>query len=80
MPNDLEHAADPSQAIPGVNVSMLLATTILRVLEAESPGFRDKVKARIELTAQRLEDSDDATDRADAPSVREFLDGWLFKE
>ena len=66
--------------VPGIDWNMALTTAMLRILENRLPGFRDEVRARLQITAERLENSGNPEDKADAPSLRELLESWVFTE
>lgn len=73
-------ALDAAPRIPGVDWSMALSVSILRVLEERFPGFRDDVKRRLENSARLMEGSGDPDDTADAPSLRKLIESWVFTE
>ena len=62
----------PSTADPGLELSFAM----LRVLSRRmGPGFAEEVRREIEGKADRMRDSDDADDRAQAGEIRSIMDG-----
>ena len=76
----IEKAIEDAPRVPGIDWSMALSVATIRALEKRFPGFRSDVREELEISASKMEASDDADQREDAPSVRELADSWIFTE
>lgn len=74
----IEDAFANTPRIDGVSWPMMLAAHTLFELEARMPGFKNAVRERISHASDGMATSDDADARADAPSMRELADCWIF--
>jgi len=76
----LAEAVESAPRISGIHTPMALSIAILRTLEARFPGFRDEVRARIQLSADLMAASDDPEMQEDAPSMADLAESWFFTE
>lgn len=65
---------------PGVDISMALTVSLLRVLEERDPGLREAVRQRVLRSARAMEASDDPRMVEDAPSMYNLAESWIFTE
>ena len=74
----IEKAIDEAPRVPGIDWGVALSVAIVRALDKKMPGFRESVREELEISAAKMEVSDDPEQREDAPSIRELVDSWVF--
>ncbi|AOF97032.1 hypothetical protein [Sphingobium sp. RAC03] len=80
LAEQIAKAMDNAPRVDGIDWSMALGVGLLRALEARMPGLRNEVREQLITSAEKMEASDVPEQRADAPSVRELADSWIFME
>jgi hypothetical protein len=66
--------------VPGLDWGLVLSVTMMRTLEYRLPGFTADVEKRLQQNVERMESSPDAQQNADATSVHNLLNSWVFTE
>jgi hypothetical protein len=59
---------------------LVLSVTMMRTLEYRLPGFTADVQKRLQQNVERMESSPDAQQNADATSLHNLLNSWVFTE
>lgn len=69
-------AVAEAPVLPTADPALELSFAMLRVLaRREGPSFLDEVRREIESRADRMDNSQDADDRAQAGEIRSIMDG-----
>ena len=66
--------------VPSLDWGLVLSVTMMRTLEYRLPGFTADVQKRLQQNLERMESSPDAQQNADAASVHDLLESWVFTE
>jgi hypothetical protein len=66
--------------VPGLDWGLVLSVTMMRTLEYRLPGFTADVQKRLQQNVEQMESSPDAQQNADATSVHNLLNSWVFTE
>jgi membrane protease subunit (stomatin/prohibitin family) len=66
--------------MPGLDWGLVLSVTMMRTLEYRLPGFTADVQKRLQQNVGRMESSPDSQQNADAASVHNLLNSWVFTE
>jgi hypothetical protein len=66
--------------LPGLDWGLVLSVSMMRTLEYRLPGFTADVQKRLQQNLERMETSPEVQQNADAASVHDLLDSWVFTE
>lgn len=69
---------DEGQPYTELQWPMILAIGMFRVLEKQNPGFENAVREKLKDIANKFDATGTPEGRADAATVREVVDSWIF--